>query len=93
MGWNFLVGGPFGLTALDDNGTVIEAEPTKPFAPGRSLILALTGSGKASFTFDGASKTAVWAGTASVVSHELESPDALESRARGRCLSGYPSTK
>jgi hypothetical protein len=86
LGWRFLLGGPLGIVAIDEQGKPLTFDATRSFALAQSVVLTLVGSGRVSFTDAHASTAALWAGTASIPSRELDSLDALNSHAQGHSL-------
>lgn len=83
VGWKFLLGGPLGVLAIDEKGKPVDFDGSPPFAANQKVVLTLAGSGEASFTFVHASSETLWAGTVSVQSQELNSPEDLKILGQG----------
>ena len=85
-GWEFLLGGPLGVLAIDEKGKPVDFGGSRAFAANQNVVLTLAGSGERSFTFDHASTEPLWAGTVSVKSEGLDSREDLKCLAQGQPL-------
>lgn len=83
-GWRFLLGGPLGVISVDERGTPVDS--SRPFATGQKLTLSLIGAGQDCTTFEGASESPLWSGTATVPSRELNALEDLRDLALSQTL-------